>query len=53
MLPCNVVVYEKDDGTTVISAMDPVDAIGAFGGEGFAELAAEVKTKLARAIETI
>lgn len=51
LLPCNVVVYEKDDGKTVISAVDPELAMGPFGGAGFAELAGEVKAKLARVLE--
>ena len=53
LLPCNVVVYEKDGNTTVVSAMDPVEAMIPFGGDAFADLAAEVKTRLTRAIETI
>ena len=28
LLPCNVVVYESDAGETVVSAVDPVSAMG-------------------------
>lgn len=53
LLPCNVVVYEKDDGHTVVSAVDPVAAIGSFGSDELAALAVEVKTKLQRALDQI
>jgi uncharacterized protein (DUF302 family) len=53
LLPCNVVIYEKDDGGTVISAVDPVQAIGVFGDEALREAAVEVRTRLARALERL
>ena len=30
LLPCNVTVYEADDGTTVVNTVDPLQSIGAF-----------------------
>ncbi len=53
LLPCNVVVYENDDGGTVVSLVDPVAAIGQFGDDRLAALATEVQTKLARALQRI
>ncbi|RMH38180.1 MAG: DUF302 domain-containing protein [Deltaproteobacteria bacterium] len=53
LLPCNVVVYENDAGKASISAMDPVGAIGAFGGAQLQELAREVRAKLDRALESL
>jgi uncharacterized protein (DUF302 family) len=51
LLPCNVVIYEADDGRTVVSAVDPVGAIGSFGGRELQEVAAEVRTRLERVLE--
>lgn len=50
LLPCNVVVYEGDDGKTVLSAVDP----GALLPTDTPELegiAAEVRGSLARALK--
>ena len=52
-LPCNVVIYENDDGGTVISAVDPVQAIGVFGNDALREAAVEVRARLARALEKV
>jgi uncharacterized protein (DUF302 family) len=52
-LPCNVVVYDRDDGRTAVMAFDPV-AVFALAGRpeitGYAEKAAE---KLKRVIASI
>ncbi len=52
-LPCNVLVYENEDGTTTISAMDPVEAMKALGNELLDELAREVKERIVRAIDRV
>ena len=49
MLPCNVIVYEGDDGKTVVSAVDPMATIAATQ-PALAEVAAEVRARLARAL---
>jgi uncharacterized protein (DUF302 family) len=49
MLPCNVIVYEGDDGKTVVSAVDPMATIAA-SQPALAEVAAEVRARLARAL---
>ena len=51
LLPCNVTVYEADDGTSVISAVDPEAAIGAFGDGPLRELAREVRERLDRVLD--
>lgn len=54
MLPCNVLVYEDDDGNTVVSVMDPVAAIGAFGDHPtLREVAADAKARLERVLEKL
>jgi uncharacterized protein (DUF302 family) len=49
-LPCNVVVYEKDDGHAVVSAVDPTRTVATMGNAKLVELAEQVREKLARAI---
>jgi uncharacterized protein (DUF302 family) len=51
MLPCNVVVYEGEGGKTVVSAIDPVATIGAQGLAELADVAADVRSRLAKALE--
>jgi len=50
MLPCNVVVYEGDDGRAVVLAIDPTRTIASAGNPKLEELAETVKTKLTRAL---
>jgi uncharacterized protein (DUF302 family) len=50
MLPCNVVVYEGDDGKAVVLAMDPTRTMAGAGNPKLAELAETVKEKLTRAL---
>lgn len=53
MLPCNVVVYEADDGQVVVAAIDPTQTMAAVGNPKLTELAETVKDKLARALEKL
>lgn len=53
MLPCNVVVFEGDDGKAVVLAIDPTKTIAATGNPKLAELAETVKQKLTRAIANL
>ena len=53
MLPCNVIVYETDDGHAVVSAVDPTATLGAVGTPTLVSLAAAVKEKLARVIAAL
>lgn len=47
LLPCNVVLYEKDDGKAVVGAVDPMQTLGgSSGGAGLADLARDVATRL-------
>lgn len=53
MLPCNVIVYEGDDGKAVVAAIDPTKTIAAAGVPALAEVAEKVKEKLTRALATL
>jgi len=49
LLPCNVVVYEGDDGGTVVTAVDPLRTLAGQDAR-FSTLAGEVRTRLHRAL---
>lgn len=53
LLPCNVVVYERDDGESTVAAIDPEVSLGRVGNDALAPLAAEVKARLERVLEAI
>jgi uncharacterized protein (DUF302 family) len=53
LLPCNVVVYENDDGHAAVLAMDPTKTMAVTGHPKLTELAAVVAAKLNRAIERL
>ena len=50
LLPCNVVVYERD-GETHISAIDAERMLSIVGNDELAPIAAEVRAKLAAVVE--
>ena len=53
LLPCNVIVYETDDGKAYVAAINPVSALEIIQGKELAEIAREVSEKLKRVIEKI
>lgn len=52
LLPCNVIIYEKDD-KTVVSIFDPMVMTGIIENSEMKEIATEVKTRLERVLESI
>lgn len=52
MLPCNVVVWERDDGRTEVATVDP-SATMAAALPRLAPIAAEVKERLGRVLAAI
>jgi uncharacterized protein (DUF302 family) len=48
MLPCNVVVIDKENGTTEIAVVDPVASMMAVENSALEPLANEIKEKLKR-----
>ncbi|MEI2823523.1 MAG: DUF302 domain-containing protein [Chitinophagaceae bacterium] len=53
MLPCNVVVQERENGEVEISAVDPVASMMAIVNPGLVELAQQVSVKLKSVVENV
>lgn len=52
LLPCNVVVYQKN-GNTQVSIMDPEAALGLTGNSQITDIAVEVKSRLQRVLTSL
>jgi uncharacterized protein (DUF302 family) len=52
LLPCNVIVYEKE-GKTVVAAFDPMSMTKVMDNEMVRPVAEEVKQKLQRVIDSV
>ena len=50
LLPCNVIVYEDDDGGCTIGALDPMSMMSFTGNEGLTRIANEARARLERAL---
>lgn len=53
LMPCNVIVYEADDKTTVVSAVDPMLTMAAQGDPAIRPLAEQVQQALRRALDRL
>jgi uncharacterized protein (DUF302 family) len=53
LMPCNVIVYETDEGKALVSAVDPMQTMAAQGDPAIRPLAAEVQEKLRRVIGSL
>ena len=53
MLPCNVVVQARPDGTIEVAAIDPVASMQSIGNPALSTKAAEVAARLRDALERI
>lgn len=53
MLPCNVVVQEKEDGNIEVSAVNPIASMQAVQNESLAGIADEIKQKLQTVIDAL
>ena len=53
LMPCNVIVYETDDGKTVVSAVDPMQTMAAQGDPEMVPLADAVQQKLKKVIDSL
>ncbi len=52
LLPCNVIVYEKE-GKTVVSAFDPLVMAKVVENEGMKPLVEEVRARLAQVVDAV
>ncbi len=52
MLPCNVVVYERDGGGATVIAVDPMQTMTAQDG-ALASIAEQVRSRLLRVLEKL
>ncbi len=53
LLPCNVIVYENDEGGTTITAIDPIVAMGFVVNPSVEAVATNVRTKLDKVINRL
>ena len=50
LLPCNVIVYEREPGTSTVAAMAPLPAMGIVGNTNMQDVAREADSRLRRAL---
>ena len=50
LLPCNVIVYERESGTSTVAAMAPLPAMGLIGNPDVVAVAQEADARLRAAL---
>lgn len=53
LLPCNVIVYETDDGDIVVSAVDPQQLVGIADNDALDPIATEVTERFERVLAAV
>lgn len=53
MLPCNVIVQEKEDGEVEVAAVNPVASMTAVENKDLKEVAGEVENRLKEVIDSL
>lgn len=53
MLPCNVLVQQKENGEVEVSAINPLNSIGTIENEALKAIAAEVSEKLQKVVDAL
>ena len=53
LLPCNVIVYETDDGEVMVSAVDPQQLVGIADNEALDSIANEVHDRFERVLARV
>ena len=53
MLPCNVIIQEKEPGNIEISAVNPISSMVSVENKFLGDIAVEVSDKLKRVIENL
>lgn len=53
LLPCNVIVYESDEGDVVVSAVDPEQLVGVADNPALDSIASEVHERFERVLSAV
>ncbi len=53
LLPCNVIVYEAEGGGSVVSAMNPMAALGVVENPAMKDIAEQVTEKIKRVVASL
>jgi uncharacterized protein (DUF302 family) len=53
LLPCNVIIYETDDNSVYVSAMNPVSVLGVIQNQELRNIADGVSVKLQKVMENV
>ncbi len=53
MLPCNVIVQERDGGGVEVAAVDPIASMAAIENAELGSVAVEVQAKLKRVVDSL
>lgn len=53
LLPCNVIVYETEEGQSTVSIVDPLSMLGVVESPTLDPIANEARTRLQRVITTL
>ena len=53
LLPCNVIVYETDEGQSTVSIVDPMSMMGVVESDSLELVADQAKEKLTRVAESL
>lgn len=53
MLPCNIIIHEKENGDVEVAAVDPMASMMAIENDDLRDIANEVKSRLTRVIESL
>jgi uncharacterized protein (DUF302 family) len=53
MLPCNVIVQEKETGEVEVAAIDPIASMQAIHNPSLGKVANQVREKLRRVVENL
>ncbi|MFB1063081.1 DUF302 domain-containing protein [Natrinema sp. H-ect4] len=53
LLPCNIIVYETDDGEVMVSAVDPQQLVGIADNEALDSIATEVHDRFERVLSSV
>jgi uncharacterized protein (DUF302 family) len=53
LLPCNVIVYETDEGHSTVSIVDPMSMMGVVESDSLEAVADQARAKLGRVAESL